>query len=99
MKRFKELTSQQKKIAVDHMYRRGFNDVKWNGAGQPDPVKARLKEITERIKFCGCTDCDLKLFAEIRKDSVIKESILERAQVAAEGAYYPEESDTIIKVS
>jgi hypothetical protein len=99
MKRFKELTKEQKKKAVDYMYRRVFNDVNWNGAGQPEAVQRRLKEITERIKFCGCGDCEYKIGVEISKDTVIKESVLERAQVAAESAYYPEESDTIIKVS
>jgi len=98
MKRFKELTSPQKKKAVDHMFRRGMNGVTWNGAGQTDRVKARLKEITERIKFCGCGDCEYKFGMELSKDNVIKESILEQAQVAAEGAYYPEDDDTIIKV-
>ena len=99
MKRFRELTAEQKKKAVNYMYRRGFNDITWNGAGQPEAVQKRIKEITERIKFCGCGDCEYKFGMEISKDTVIKESILERAQVAAEGAYYPEESDTIIKVS
>lgn len=98
MKRFKDLSSPQKKKAVDAMYKRGMNSIKWNGAGQPDKLKERLKEITERIKFCGCTDCDLKLFAEIQKDNLIKEIILDKAQVTAEGAYYPEDDDTLITV-
>lgn len=98
MKRFKELTSPQKKKAVDHMFRRGMNSINWNGAGQTDKVKARVKEISERIKFCGCGSCEFKFGEELSKDSVIKEYILEQAQVAAEDAYYPEDDDTIIKV-
>jgi hypothetical protein len=98
MKRFKDLNAADKKKAVNYMFKRGWNEITWNGAGQPDVVKARIKEITERIVFCGCGTCEYKFGEEISKDSVIKESILERAQVAAEGAYYPEDDDTIIKV-
>lgn len=98
MKRFKDLDSKQKKVAIDHLYRRSINDIRWNGAGQSDKVKERLKEITERIKFCGCTDCDMKLTAAIQKDTVIKEIHLEKAMKEAEGAYYPEDTDTIVKV-
>lgn len=98
MKRFKDLTPQQKKQAVNHMFNRGMRDIRWNGAGQPEQVKQRLKEITTKIKFCGCGDCEYKLGVEISKDSVIKESILGEAQSKAEGAYYPEDSDTIISV-
>ncbi len=98
MKRYKDLDSTQKKRAVDFLYRRSINDIRWNGAGQPDSVKARLKEITERIKFCGCTDCDMKLYSEIQKDTVIKEVHLEKAMKQAEEAYYPEDTDNIVKV-
>ncbi len=98
MRRFKDLDSKDKKSAVDHLYRRSVRDIRWNGAGQPDSVKKRLKEITERIKFCGCTDCDIKLFAEIQKDTVIKEVHLEKAMKEAEAAYYPEDQDIIVKV-
>ena len=80
MKRFKELNPGQKKQAIDHMYRRELNEILWNGAGQPQNVKDRLKEITTRIKFCGCTDCDIKLSVEIQKDTVIKETILDKAK-------------------
>ncbi len=98
MKRFKDLNSADKKKAVDYLYRRNMNDIKWNGAGQPESVKARLKDITERIKFCGCTDCDLKLFAEINKDSVIKEVQLDKAMKQADEAFFPEDTDIIVKV-
>jgi len=98
MKRFKDLNSQEKKSAVDHLYKRSFSAIRWNGNGENDKVKARLKEITERIKFCGCTDCDIKLWSEINKDSVIKEVYLEKAMKEAESAYYPEDTDTIVKV-
>lgn len=98
MKRFKDLNSAQKNQAIDILYQKGLRQVKWNGAGQPDNVKKRLKEITERIKFCGCTDCDIKLYGEIIKDSVIKEVILDKARVIADSAYYPEDDDTIITV-
>lgn len=98
MKRFKDLDGSQKKQAVNHLFKRSMNDIRWNGAGQPESVKKRLQEITERIKFCGCTDCDIKLTSEINKDSVIKEVHLEKAMKQAEAAYYPEESDIIVKV-
>lgn len=98
MKRFKDLNSSQKRTAIDHVYRRELNEINWNGAGQPQNIKDRLKEIEVKIKFCGCTDCDLKLFAEIQKDSVIKETILDRARTIAEGAWYPEDDDTLITV-
>lgn len=98
MKRFKDLDAGQKRQAIDHLYRRGMNEIRWNGAGQPDKIKARLKEITERIKFCGCTDCDIKLNVEIQKDSLIKEIILDKARDIADSAYYPEDDDTLITV-
>lgn len=99
MKRFKDLDSTQKKKAVDHLYRREMNEIRWNGAGQPQNVKDRLKEITERIKFCGCTDCDIKLNMEIQKDSVIKEVILDKAMKLADTGYYPEPDDIIVTVN
>lgn len=98
MKRFKDLDSKDKKKAIDHLYRRSINGIRWNAAGQPESVQKRLKEITERIKFCGCTDCDLKLFAAINQDTVIKEVHLEKAMKEAEAAYYPEDQDIIVKV-
>lgn len=98
MKRFQDLNSGEKKSAVDHLYKRSLGNIKWNGAQQPDKIKARLKEITERIKFCGCTDCDIKLWNEIKKDSVITEFHLENATKEAGEAYYPEEKDIIVKV-
>jgi len=99
MKRFKELNSSQKKKAVDHLYRRGMRDLRWNGAGYPERVKERLKEITSRIKFCGCGDCEIKLSTELNKDSVIKEFVLDSATKEAESAYYPEPDDTLITVN
>ncbi len=98
MKRFKDLNSSEKRKAVDFLFSREMRNTKWNGAGQPKNVQDRLKEITERIKFCGCTDCDIKLYKEILKDSVIKEAHLEKAMKTAEEAYYPEDTDTIVKV-
>lgn len=98
MKHYKDLDSKQKQKAVNFLFKRRINSVRWNGAGEVDTVKARLKEITERLKFCGCTDCDLKLYAEIQKDSVIKEHHLGEAQKEAESAFYPEDTDIIVKV-
>ncbi len=98
MRRFKDLDKTEKKQAVDHLFKREMRNIKWNGAGQPQNIQDRLKEIRERIKFCGCTDCDIKLFGEIQKDSVIKEYHLDKAMKAAETAYYPEDKDIIVKV-
>ena len=98
MKRYKDLSGAQKKAALNHMYKRCMNSIHWNGAGTPPKAQQRLKEIRERIKFCGCMDCEIKLNTEIQKDSVIKEYVLEQAQLGAEAAYYPEDDDTIIKV-
>ena len=98
MRRFKDLDSKGKKTAVDYLYRRSVRDIRWNGAQQPDSVKKRLKEIIERIKFCGCGDCEMKLAVEINKDTVIKEVHLEKAMKEAEAAYYPEDEDIIVKV-
>lgn len=98
MRRFKDLNSGQKKQAVDYLFKREMRNIKWNGAGQPKTVQDRLKEIRERIKFCGCTDCDIKLFAEAQKDSVIKEYHLDNAMKVAEEAFYPEDTDIIVKV-
>jgi hypothetical protein len=98
MKRFKDLNSTEKKKVVDILYRRNINDINWNGAGQPKSVKDRLKEITERIKFCGCGDCEMKLAVEINKDSVIKEVQLDKAMKQADEAFFPEDTDIIVKV-
>jgi hypothetical protein len=98
MKRFQDLNSEQKKQAVDYLFKREMRNVRWNGAGQPTSVQDRLKEIREKIKFCGCTDCDIKLFSEVQKDSVIKEVQLDRALKQADEAFYPEDADIIVKV-
>lgn len=98
MRRYKDLNSVEKKAAVDHLYKRSLGEIRWNGVQQPDKVKARLKEITERIKFCGCTDCDIKLWNEIKNDSVIKEIHLEKAIKEANEAFYAEDKDIVVKI-
>lgn len=98
MKRFKELNAGQQRQAIDHLYKRGMRDIRWNGAGYSSKIKDRLKEITDRIKFCGCMDCEIKFSTEIQKDTVIKEFILDNATKQAESAYYPEPDDTLITV-
>lgn len=98
MKRFKDLNPTQKKTVVDRLYRESLRDIRWNGAGETDAVKERLKEITTKIQFCGCGACEYKLGMEISKDSVIKEAQLEKAMKNAETAYYPDDQDIVIKV-
>lgn len=98
MRRFKDLDSAEKKQAIDYLFKRSINDIRWNGATQSEPVKKRLREIVERIKFCGCLDCELKLSVEINKDSVIKEAHLEKAMKEANEAFYPEDTDIIVRV-
>jgi hypothetical protein len=98
MKRFKDLNSEEKKRAVKHLLSRNLRDIRWNGAGQSEAVKQRLKEITTRIKFCGCGTCEYNLGVEIAKDNVIQEAQLEKSMKQAEEAFYPEDTDTIVKV-
>lgn len=96
MRRFKDLDANQKKIVVNHLFKSGMNSIRWNGAGSPENVQKRMEEIRTQIKFCGCTDCDLKLWEAVNKDSLIKEVYLEIAMKAAESAYYPDDNDVII---
>lgn len=98
MRRFKDLDRAAQKKAVDHLFQRNYREIRWNGAGQPDNVKERLKEITTKIQFCGCGSCEVKLGEEMSKDPVIKEAILGKAMRQAEEAYYPEDTDIIVKV-
>lgn len=97
MKRFKDLTDKQKRQAVDYMFERGFNTIR-HSSNVTDSIVDRITDIKQRIKFCGCIDCDINLFSEMKKDSAIKELILEQAKDQAERAYYPEDEDTLIKV-
>ena len=99
MRRFQDLTVNQKRQAVDYMFQRGMNSIKWNDGKVSDSISNRIKDLKQQIKFCGCNDCDINLFSEMKKDSAIKELILEQAKVQAENAYYPEEDDIIVKVT
>ncbi len=98
MRRYKDLDKAEQKKAVKFLMNRNRNDINWNGAGQPEAIKKRLEEITTRIKFCGCGDCEYKLGVEIAKDNVIQEAILDKSIKQAEEAYYPEGTDIIVKV-
>jgi hypothetical protein len=100
MKRYKELDNNQKKSAVDYMFKKYsdkeiYRDINFT---KPPFVKQRMKEIEEKIKFCGCLDCYDKLYDTANKDNLIKEWILSTAIDSAEQAYYPEEGDTVIEV-
>lgn len=101
MKRYKELSSTQKKSAIDFMFKRltAQEIYRVPNSNVPSNIQKRLKEIREEIKFCGCLDCFNKYADKANKDYQVKEWILSKAMDAAEQAYYPEGSDNIIKVS
>lgn len=101
MKRYGQLDVKQKKRAVDYMFKRllGKEIFRDPRIEKPFYIQKRLKEIQEEIKFCGCIDCFNKYADLASKDSQVKEWTLTKAIDTAELAYYPEESDTIIKVS
>lgn len=100
MKRFKDLDKSQKKAAVDYLFKRfvGKEIYAKPGINKPPHIQKRIKEIQEEVKFCGCMDCFNKYADKANQDSQIKEWVLSKAIEAAEEAYYPEDTDTIVKV-
>jgi len=99
MKRFDDLDSKQKKLAIDFMFNRNMDNVNIAGVGEPDKIKARIAEIKVKMKFCGCLDCENLLGTEVRRDSIIKEIVLSRAKTAAFNAYYSDDQDDIVEIS
>lgn len=98
MKRFKELSSNEKKKAIDYFY----NDFSSKEIYQrpaykkPDYVVKKLQEIQTQIGFCGCKSCLDNYFDIVNKDSQIKEWILSEAMSAAENGYYPDKEDVVV---
>jgi hypothetical protein len=102
MKRFKDLDKEQKKKAVDYVYKRLLNKEIYDTAKyankRTDSLNKKLQEIKDSVGFCGCMSCLNSFRDKANLDPVVKEWVLAQAMEGAEQAYYPEADDDIVKV-
>lgn len=99
MRRFKDLSKEEKKRAIDIVLKDKMTKGILNEKDiASDRIKDKLNKIRTDMKFCGCTSCFNKYLTSAGKDSEVKEYFLSEAQQAAENAYYPDTNELVIKV-
>jgi len=97
MKRFNNLTSDQKAKAIRRFFDNQFDRVIKQNKG-PQPIKDRIQKIKEVFKFCGCVSCIDQFLVEAKKDCQISEYLLAQATVDAEQAFYIEKDDLVSRL-